>query len=173
MSDRLTARDIKSQNFKKKVRGYAPEDVKLCLRSIAEEFERVHLENAELREEVGHLKERVEDFRGRERTLQDTLLTAQQMAGDLKTQSKTESELLIKEARIKAERLLEQAQDQLASIEAEISRCKLERDMFENRLRNTIEEHITLIDTRREEREAEPDNVRFLRRRSGAVTEAG
>ena len=171
MSDRLTARDVKSQSFNKKVRGYDPEDVDLFLRSVSEELERVHLENAELKEEVGHLRERVEDFRARERTLQDTLLTAQRMAGELKEQTQSESEILVKEARIKAERLLETAQDQLASIEAEISRCKLERDMFENRLRNTIEEHVALIDMRRQERESEPDNLHFIRRRQ--ATEAG
>ena len=93
-----------------------------------------------------------------------------EMASGLKEKSQAESDLMIKEARLKAERLIERAQDQLTRIEAEISRAKLERDLFENRLRSTIEEHEALLDLRKRER-SEPDNLRFLRRRTAA--EAG
>jgi cell division initiation protein len=78
--------------------------------------------------------------------------------------------MLIKEARIKAERLLEQAQDQLATLESEIGQARLERDTFENRLRSIIEEHVSLLDLRKHERN-DKDNLRFLRRRTGV--EAG
>ena len=167
MSDRLTAMDVENQTFKRKLRGYDPEEVRLFLKSVAEEVGRLNLQNAELKEEIGHLRQRVEDFRTRERTLQETLLTAQRMADELKDRTQSESELLVKEARIKAERLLEQAQDQLCDLESEISRCRLERDLFENRLRALIEEHLALIDLRSKER-GEPDNVRYLRRRAAS-----
>ena len=99
--------------------------------------------------------------------LQDTLLTAQRMAEEHRENSRVESELLVKEARIKAERLLEQAQDQLAALESEIAQARLERDVFENRLRSAVQEHLSLLDLRKTER-AEVDNLRFLRRRTGS-----
>lgn len=168
MSDRLTAMDVESQRFRAKLRGYDPDDVHLYLKSVAEEIERLNLENGKLKEQNAHLTERVEDFRTRERTLQETMVSAQRMADELKDKSRHESTILIKEARIKAERLLERAQDQLASVEAEISRAKLERDMFENRVRSAIEEHLALIDLRKSERGKADggDNVRYLRRRT-------
>jgi cell division initiation protein len=160
--------DVERQEFPRRLRGYDPEEVRLFLRAVAEEVERLHLENAALREENGGLRERLEEVRERERTLQETLVTAQRMAGELKEKTRSEAELMVKEARLKAERLLEQAQDQLQAIEAEIGRLKLERDAFENRLRNAIEEHLALLELRKKDR-AELDNLRFLRRRGSEV----
>jgi cell division initiation protein len=167
MSERLTARDVEGQDFKRTLRGYDCDEVRMYLRSVAEEIERLNLQNAELGEQVGNLEQRLGDFQTREKTLQETLVTAQRMADELKEKTVTESELLVKEARIKAERMLQQAQDQLAQIEAEISRTRLERDMFENRLRSLIEEHQSMIDLRKTER-GEHDNVTYLRRRAAS-----
>lgn len=170
MATRLTAMDVDRQDFPRKLRGYAAEDVRLYLRTVAEEIERLNLENGTLREEAGHLKDKLEEFRERERMLQETLVSAQRMSEQMKERSQRESDLMIKEARIKAERLLEQAQDQLLLIEAEIGRLRLERDAFESRLRSGIEEHLALLDLRKKEI-GELDNLRFLRRRN--TTEAG
>ena len=167
VSARLTALDIEQQEFTRKVRGYDPDEVKLFLKSVAEEIERINLENATVREEMGQVRERLEEYRQRERMLQDTLLTAQRMAEEHRENTRVESELLVKEARIKAERLLEQAQDQLATLESEIAQARLERDVFENRLRSAVQEHLSLLDLRKAER-AEVDNLRFLRRRTGS-----
>jgi cell division initiation protein len=171
MSSRLTAMDVERQDFKRSFRGFDQEEVRFFLKAVSEEVERLSLENSELREEAGTLRSRIEDFRERERMLQETLVTAQKMSEEMTAKTHKESELMIKEARIKAERLLEQAQDQLSRLEAEIGRVRLERDAFENRLRSTIEEHLALLDLRKQER-VELDNVRFLRRRN-TNTEAG
>jgi cell division initiation protein len=171
MPSRVTAMDLKKQEFSKSLRGYDKNEVRMFLESVADEIERLSLENGELREEGGTLRARIDDFREREKSLQETLVTAQQMSEEYKEKSRRESELMIKEARLKAERLLEQAQDQLARIESEIGQVKLERDAFENRLRSAIEEHLALLDLRKKEK-AELDNVRFLRRRNTS-SEAG
>ena len=165
MSTRLTAMDIEKQAFTRKMRGFDPDEVQLFLRAVAEEVERVNLENASLSEEAGTLRQRLDEFKDRERTLQETLVTAQMMSSDLKDRSKAEAELLVKEARFKAERLLEQAQDQLHALENEIGRLRLERDAFETRLRAAIEEHLARLDLRKQEN-ADNDSLRFLRRRS-------
>ncbi len=169
MSDRLTAMDVEGQEFRTKLRGYDPEEVRLFLKSVAEEIGRLNLANGELREEVGRLRREVEENREHERTLQETLVTAQRVADDLREKTRSEADLMVREARLKADKLLEHAQDQLSEIEAEISRAKVEREMFENRVRSLVQEHLAIIDLRKDERAG--DNVRFLRRR--ATPEAG
>jgi cell division initiation protein len=165
MSTRLTAMDLAKQEFTRKMRGFDPDEVGLFLKAVAEEIERLNLENQALTDEAGTLRTQVEDFKERERALQETLVTAQRMSTDLKDRSKAEADLLVREARVKAERVLEQAQDQLHAIENEIGRLRLEKDAFENRLRSAIEEHLSLLDLRKQEK-ADVDNLRFLRRRS-------
>jgi cell division initiation protein len=110
------------------------------------------------------LKGLVAEHRTREQTLQETLVTAQKMAEEFKERSKAQADQLMRETRVKAERALGESQDQLARLEAEISRCKLERDLFEKRLRSTIEEHLDLLDQRKGERSATPPNVHPIRR---------
>lgn len=170
MSSRLTAMEIEKQEFSRKVRGYDPEEVRLYLKSVAEQVERLNLDNGELREEIGRFRKRVEEFATREHALQQTLVTAQNMTGQMKERAQAEAELVVRRAKLSSERMLQQAQDQLARLEAEISRCKLERDLFERRLRSTIEEHLMLLDQRRDG-ERELHNVHVLPRRAGS--EAG
>ncbi|MCP3978430.1 MAG: DivIVA domain-containing protein [bacterium] len=166
MSDRLTAMDIENERFRRKMRGFDPSQVLLFLRSVAEEVKRLNLENGDLRDKVGSLEKQIDDHRSREETLQNTLVGAQRMTDEMKDRSKEESKLVVKEARIKAERIVQEGQDQLARLEGEISRCKLERDLFERRLRNLIDEHVTALEQRRSDRD-EPDNVHVLRRHVG------
>ena len=165
MSDRMTAMDVERQEFARKMCGYDVDEVRMYLKAVAEEIARLQLDNQTQREDVGRLTVRLEDFRERERTLQETLVTAQKMAEEMKGKSAKEAELLVKEARLKGERILEQAQDQLHLLENEIGRLRLEKEAFENRLRAAIEEHLALLDLRKQEK-ADMDNLRFLRRRT-------
>ena len=163
MSDRITAMEVEGQKFNRKVRGFDPEEVTLYLRSVAEEIERLNLENARLLEETGRLRKDVDGHVEREKTLQETLVTAQKMSEELKERTQIQADQLIHEARIRSERTLQETQDQLARLEAEISRAKLDRDLFEKRLEATIEEHLKMLEQRRALREAAPDNVRPIR----------
>ena len=163
MSDRVTAMDVERQKFNRKVRGFDPEEVTLYLRSVSEEIERLNLENAKLLEESGRLRGQVKEHASREQTLQQTLVTAQKMSEELKERSRMQADQLMHETRIRAERTLQETQDQLARLEAEISRAKLDRDLFEKRLEATIEEHLKMLEQRRTLREAAPDNVHPIR----------
>ena len=101
---------------------------------------------------------------------QKTLVTAQNMSDEIKQRAEAQAELILREARMKAERMLQQAQDQLARLESEISRCKVERDLFQMRLRSMIDGHRTLLEHEKVS-DDEPDNLRVLPRRAGS--EAG
>lgn len=148
MSTRLTAMDIEKQTFSSKMRGIDPEQVKMYLQSVAEEVERLNFENDELRDKVGKLEAERDEYRSREITLQQTLVTAQKMTDELKEKTRGQCDLMLQEARLKADRVLQESQDQLTHLETEISRRKLERDLFEKRLRLTLDEHLALLEER-------------------------
>lgn len=169
MSERLTAIDIERQEFRKSMRGFDPLEVRMYLKSVSEDFERLTLETGEQRETLARLESSLDEYRGRERALQDALLAATKMSEDTIDKARRESELLVREARVKSERILQQAQDQLARIEDEIGRARLERDGFERRLRSAVEQHLELLELRQHERS--DDNLRLLR--SVSTSEAG
>lgn len=171
MATRISPMDIERQEFPRRVRGYDVEQVRMYLKAVAEEMERVNLESAGLLEEVGDLRMRVDAYAEREQALQQTLVTAQNLSGEMKDRARAEADLTLREARLAAERMLQQAQDQLARIESEMSRCKLERDLFERRLRAVIDEHLRLLEQRREESQGPAASVHVLHPR--AVADAG
>jgi cell division initiation protein len=145
----MTARDIAKQEFRRKLNGFAVEEVRMYLASVAEEVERLNLENAELHEEVQRMRQEAQATREREATLQQTLISAQRMTDEMKEKGRIEADLVVRQARLESEQILREAQDQLALLEDEIGRCKLERDLFEQRLRGLIDEHVTLLERRR------------------------
>lgn len=170
MTSRLTAMDIERQEFKQRLRGCDAEEVRLFLKAVAEEVGRLNLDNGELREELGHLRGQLEALRAREQTLQETLVSAQRMVDAMKDRAREEADLQLREARLRAEEILRQARDQLTQTEMDISRSRLERETLERRLRGVLEQHLALLDMRREAR-AEKDNVRVMPSRVGS--EAG
>jgi len=170
MSSRLTAMDIENQEFGRKLRGYDPQEVNLFLKSVAENVERITLENGEMLEELGRLRDQMEQLRAHEKTLQETLVSAQRMTEEMKDRAGRAGELVVQEARHRADRMHAEAQSTLMRLEADIGRARLDRETFERQLRSVIEQHLTLLDMRRDAR-AKLDNLRVLPNRVGS--EAG
>lgn len=172
MSDRVTAMDVEQQQFTRRFRGFDCEEVRLYLKSVAEEIGRLNLAQAEMRETMGALRTELDEMRSRERTLQQTLVAASGMAEELKEKARAESQLVVKEARFRADQIVRQAQDQLAQIEGEISRSQLERDNVERRLRSVIDQHLALLDMRKETR-GEIANLRVVSTSGRVGSEVG
>ena len=167
MSNRMTAMDIENQAFHRKFRGYDPEQVDLFLTSVSDEIERLNLENSEMREAMGRLQKELDGVRSREESLQKTLVTAQELSDDMKDRAGKQGELILQEARLRADALLQDAQERLGRLEMDITRSKLERETFERRLRGVLEQHLALVDMRRETRD-DRDNLRVLPNRAGS-----
>jgi cell division initiation protein len=161
MATRLTAMDVENQEFERKMRGYDTAEVRLYLKSVGEEIERLNLENSELLEELGQFKAQLDELREREKALQNTLVTAQRMSEELAGQARKEAQLVLEEARLRGEQIVREARDELAQLSAEVSRSKLDRETFDQQLRLVIEQHLTMIDLRRQAR-GSLDNLRVM-----------
>ena len=82
----------------------------------------------------------------REDSLRNTLVTAQKMTDEIKTNATREADLVLKEAELKAERLLEQAHRKLAQVQVEIAELARQRDLFAAKLRGLLKTHLELLD---------------------------
>jgi len=135
----ITPLDIRKQEFRKVFRGYDPVEVEAFLDMVADAFEKVSRDTITLQERVEALDTEIGRFRNLERTLQETLVAAQQAAEDTRENAKKEGELIIKEAEIVAERAIEQARGQVGRIKAEIATLKTQRDTFLARFKGLLE----------------------------------
>jgi cell division initiation protein len=78
--------------------------------------------------------------------LRNTLVTAQKMTEEIKGNAKREAELIMKEAELRAEKLLDQAHQKLAQVQAEIAELRRQRDVFGAKLRSHLKTHQDLLD---------------------------
>ncbi len=87
----------------------------------------------------------------REAVLKDTITTAQKMVDTLKNNAMKEAELIIVDARHKAEQINGQAQKRAAEILNEIQGLKRQRLEFESSLKALLEYHQSLLDIEKKE----------------------
>jgi DivIVA domain-containing protein len=120
----LTPGDIRAQEFGRAMRGYDRSEVEEFKERVADEVERLARERFQLSERLRTAQEQLRAFQDRERAINDALVGAQELRGQLNVQSEREAELIRAEARQQAEQIVGQArhdeqmlQDRLAATE--------------------------------------------------------
>ncbi|MBI2839617.1 MAG: DivIVA domain-containing protein [Acidobacteria bacterium] len=148
---KITPSDLQHQSFNVKFRGYDREEVRAFLNFVSEEYEMLVSEGTRSREETVRLREKLSDLEERERILKDTLLSAQRMADDLKETAKKEAALIVKEAELRADAVIEQAQHRLRKLQEEAAEVRLLRTTLEEKLQLYINNLQKMLDMHQEE----------------------
>jgi cell division initiation protein len=101
----LTPLEIRKKTFNIALRGYAQKEVRAFLTVVANEFEELRKERAALAEKVDELSAKVAAYEKTEHLLKETLLTAQQVADELKSSAERERAIIIEQVKNEAEQL--------------------------------------------------------------------
>lgn len=142
---KLTPLDIKKQEFKKVMRGYDPVEVNAFMEMLASEMTELLKENKDLKEQVLQNDVQIRDFRQMEKTLQQTLVQAQEASGKTIENARKEGQLVVQEAELKANQILDQARSDLLRIREEISTLKSKRESIASRLKVLLNSELELI----------------------------
>ena len=156
---RITPLDIQQKQFPMKFRGFDEEEVDSFLELIREEMEELLRENASMREDAKRLERQLKDYKNIETTLRDTLIATQQMVEEYKETAKKDAELIRKDAELKAEELIGEAQRKVIKIHEDISDLKGVRRHFKEEVRRLIESHLRMLDFDKEREEETPNAV--------------
>lgn len=156
---RITPLDIQQKQFSSRFRGFDMEEVDSFLELIREEMEELLRENANLREESRRYEKQLKEYKNIETTLKDTLVSTQQMAEEFRATAKKEADLIKKEAELKAEELIRDAQDKVLKVHEDITDLKGVRRHFKEELRRLIESHLNMMEFDKEREEETPDEV--------------
>jgi cell division initiation protein len=142
----ITPLEIRKQEFKKKVRGYIPHEVREFLEMVATEMEELLRANAGLTERVKDTDSKIEDYRRMEKILQDTLTTTQKASDDLKSGAKKEAETIIANARAEASRFLKEAQIELSKTREETKIIEHQKLLLVSEFRGLLESYLRLLE---------------------------
>jgi cell division initiation protein len=139
---RLSPLDIRQQQFTVKTfRGFDPQEVDTFLENVAADYETVLRENASLKEQLSGYEERSRGVAETEKVLKDTLVTAQRLADEMKDNAKREGQLIVREASLNGEKLMEEARAEEAKLRTEIQALKRAHRQLVEDLRATMERY--------------------------------
>jgi len=137
----LTPLDVRNKrsDFKKVLRGYDPQEVDVFLEMVAERLEAVVRENIQLSERAQMLQQQVSSSSGRERAVQEALVTAQELRADIRAQALREAELVLQEAQAEARRRLEEVERKREIIDDSLVELERRRMRFLKSFRQLLE----------------------------------
>jgi len=144
---RVTPMDIRQQQFTVRMfRGFDVQEVDTFLEDLAGDYETL------LKEQLQVLEDRTRGLEDRERVLQETLVTTHKVVEEMKGSASREAASTVREAKQEAEKILEAARAQEATIHAEVEALKRTRRQLTESLRSTIEMYRRLVDQEDAER---------------------
>jgi cell division initiation protein len=135
----ITPLEIQKMRFSQKMRGYDPTEVEGFLSLLAEELAARIAQSDKLERENRYYRQRLEETEHREHQLQQTLLRAQKVSDDITANAKREAELMVKEAEIAADKIVQQAIEQSTRFESKITELRTNRRELQLKFKNTLD----------------------------------
>jgi cell division initiation protein len=166
---KVTPLDIQQQQFKTRFRGFDIREVDTFLEQMAETVERLQKENQNLGDEVRRLELEIQGYRKREETFKRALLNSQKVLDQMKDNARRSAELIMAEAEVKAEKILNKAHNRLAQLHEDITELKRQRTQIEVQISSIIEAHSRLLEIGKEgmrESDEEDAKVKLLKKSS-------
>ena len=143
---RFTPFSIKAQEFNKSVRGFDKDEVRAYLETLSNEFEKIQNENNELKSKIDNSSEELTEFKKLEKTLQATLITAQESSSKAVESARKQNQLIIKEAEIKANQTIEKANKDAEIIRNSVLQLSEEKNLLIAKLKAMVETQASILD---------------------------
>jgi DivIVA domain-containing protein len=144
-SFRLTPLDVRRYEFGRTLRGYDPEKVDQFRDEVANEMERLTRLNQELEAKARGFHDQLKAFRDRDKALNDALVHAQQLRGEIREQAERESQLIVREAQAQGEKIIADAHNEIRRVEDELAAIERMRRNYLAQLRAMVERQIAEI----------------------------
>jgi cell division initiation protein len=139
--------DIRQQQFTVRMfRGFDVQEVDTFLEDLAADYEALLKENSLLKEQLQALEERARGLEDREKVLQETLVTTQRVVEEMKENARREASLLVREAELQSEKIVDAARASEAMIQNEIAQLKRTRRQLAEALRSTVDMYQRLLE---------------------------
>lgn len=138
--------DIAHKTFARKFSGLDAEEVTAFLKDVAEEMENIIRERNQLKETVREKDIQMLEFKERDKSLKETIMTAHKMTENLRKDAEREAAIIMNEAQTRADAIVRDARDSLKKTYQEITDMKRQKTQFEVALKNLVTAHLELMD---------------------------
>ncbi len=147
MSDgiKVTPLDIQQKRFHIGFRGYDRTEVEMFLDLVRDEMESLVREVADLREFRQAYDQRLRELVEKEENVKNTMLMTQKLIEELKDGARKEADLIVKEAGIRSEQTVGNAQQEKFKLESDIQELKRRKHQFLQDLKKVVQMHLEMV----------------------------
>jgi len=142
----LTPLDIQDKEFRRVFRGYSEEEVDSFLDKVIQEYERLYQENQYLKDKMAQLNDGLGKYRELEETLRNTMVLAQQTAEEVRANSAKEAELLYREAKAKAEEMINTANKKVQEIYREFEDMQRQSKTYRAQMKAFLQSQLEIVE---------------------------
>ncbi len=149
---RVTARELRQQEFARRLRGYDPDDVHRFLAAAADDVEAGEHERERLKRRVAELEEELGGLRDMERSLRDAMVLAseaadraQRRAETLLSEAEAKRRDLIRDAELRCREMLGEADARRHELGLEVEALVRRRSYLLSRLRSLVDDQRAIL----------------------------
>lgn len=136
---KLTALEIKKQEFEKSLRGYDRDEVQAFLNLVSNEWEHLVAKNRDLEKRIEELEEKLKHYERVEEALHETLQTAKESAEQKLTGARKDARNKIEKAEMEAESIIREATQKRQQVRQSIIRLLDRRKEIIGGIRSYLE----------------------------------
>jgi cell division initiation protein len=156
--------DLRQLRFRTTFRGFDKAEVLALIAEVTDDYENALSEVDRLRQDVSKMEALLNQHRDHEKDLRDTLITAQRVSEDIRTNADAQARNIIREAEGRSDLLLQKTQARLEDVQREIDGMKMKRREVETTLESTIASLRNTLEFVREQEQREREDKILLHR---------
>ncbi len=142
---RVTPLDIIKKEFTPSRKGVDEIEVQNFLEDVRETLDELLKENQRLRDVIKRRDNEIMELKGEESSIKDTLVLARRLTEDLERKSRRESDLIIGEARLEAQRILMETADERRNLQGELTSLRSMKYKMMAEMQSVLDAHNMLL----------------------------
>jgi len=145
---------VRQKEFSTRFRGFDVQEVDGFLEEIAKEIESQDQGIEYLKQEKHRLDLENQGYRKREDSMKNAMIQSQKVLDQMKVNAKKTSQIIIANAEVEAEKMLNRSHKRLSQLHSDIIELKRQRIQLEMQISAVLESHSKMLEMTKEENKA-------------------
>ncbi len=143
----ITPLEIQNKQFSKKMRGFDENEVDEFLDRLTEDYEALYRENANLKDRINILEDKLKHYSDMEASLQNALIFAQNTAEEATRNAHEKCQMIVEQAEEEARRIIQKANEKTKDVEEQYQEAKRQMYIFRTRFKTLLEAQLEAVVT--------------------------
>ncbi|MBU8848516.1 MAG: DivIVA domain-containing protein [Desulfobacterales bacterium] len=150
----ITPLVVKQKEFTTRFRGFDVQEVDYFLEDVVKELNDLNHTIKSLQEGNHRMKLENQGYRKRENSMKNAMIQSHKILDQMKENAKKSSQVIIANAEVEAEKMLNRAHNRLSQLHSDIIELKRQRIQLEMQISAVLESHAKLLEMTKEENKA-------------------